>query len=76
MSEFKFRTNDSYLYVYQQQIRPANLSVLLLIVVALVTGGLFWVVDLTTGQNKEMRVPLLGGEEREDEGRETVSSNI
>lgn len=41
MSEFKFRTNDSYLYVYQQQIRPANLSVLLLIVVALVTGGLF-----------------------------------
>ena len=54
-------TCGSHLHVYQQQIRPTNLSVLLLIIVALVTGGLLGVVDLTAGQDKEMRVPLLGG---------------
>lgn len=37
---------------------------LLLIIVALVICGLFRIVDLSAGQNKEMRVPLLG-EKRE-----------
>lgn len=36
----KMRTRDSHLYVHRQQIRPTNLSVLLLIIIALVTGGL------------------------------------
>lgn len=34
---------------------------LLLIIVALVTGRLLGVVDLTAGQDKEVRVPLLQG---------------
>lgn len=42
-------------------VTPTNLSVLFLIVVTLVTGGLFWVVDRTAGQNEEVRVPLLRG---------------
>jgi len=39
--------------------------VLLVIVVSLVTGGLLGVVDLTAGQDEEVRVPLL---ERGDGG--------
>lgn len=57
-------------------MRPTNLSVLLLIIIALVTRGLFRVVDFTAGQDKEMRVPLLEGrDERENQGMEGAGVN-
>lgn len=56
------RMIDLALFSSHESRRPTDLSVLLLIIVALVTGRLLRVVDLTAGQHKEVRVPLLQGE--------------
>lgn len=49
---------------------------LLLIIVALVICGLFRIVDLSAGQNKEMRVPLLGEKERKKMKTAKMGQNL